>query len=221
MPLFSSCCRAWCWACLNTVHAESFCRCVPTPLAAAKGHKLLLQVTYPLIIFLFSSSSSDLHPLSRSADTLGGLLIIQKFWTTHQCACVIKLSFAHAVNWNMLWLHAQMPSSVLCPANSAYPEYFSLAVHLLMCQTKCSLCISMLSDVWLSQSSLLDWNHQQYLKCFFLPDSEEEIEVQIFRGKGSVVVCSFLSLHQTASISSSVLRSRGRLLYCRGFNAST
>lgn len=108
-----------------------------------------------------------------------------------------------------------------CPANSAYPEYFSLAVHLLMCQTKHSLCISMLSDVWLSQSSLLDWNYEQYLKCFFLPVSEEEIEAQIFRAKQSLMVCSFLSLHQTASISNSVLRSRVRLLYFRGFDAST
>lgn len=93
-----------------------------------------------------------------------------------------------------------------------------------MCQTKCSLCISMLSDVWLSQSSLLDRNYQQYLKCFCLPVSEEGKNgwrEKIFRAKCLLVVCSFLSLHQTGSICNSVLRSGRTLLYFTGFSAST
>lgn len=65
VPLFSSSCRAWCWACLNTVHIQSFCRCAPTSLAAAKRHKLLLQVTYHIPLFQLFLWLPSTQPLSR------------------------------------------------------------------------------------------------------------------------------------------------------------
>lgn len=78
-----------------TIHKRRFCRWVPSACqllrqTAFKGH---------LSPFLFSSSSSDLHPASSPAVTLSRLLVIQKSWTTHHCACEVKFCFAQTMNW--------------------------------------------------------------------------------------------------------------------------
>lgn len=102
MPVFSSCASIQMFDDKHaqiqpfvTIHKRRFCRWVPSACqllrqTAFKGH---------LSPFLFSSSSSDLHPASSPAVTLSRLLVIQKSWTTHHCACEVKFCFAQTMNW--------------------------------------------------------------------------------------------------------------------------